>query len=145
MSALTVAANTSKQLDFGIQLPTNLWSTYHPKWGNISYKLYIQQRSQSPMACLEWNCMQKEIVIIGLVTRVPPSFKKPFEEKQVYKDKKGEENASMTVTMDKTCVIPGERLHFKVEIWNGTKLPLGSAKMFLHQVNKYFKRFLKDS
>ncbi|OXA38267.1 hypothetical protein Fcan01_27033, partial [Folsomia candida] len=115
-----LAADTLTKIPFYFPLPLDLWPSFVVLNAFYWYGLMLMARSQSQYGRRESFILKRDILIIGNVEK---ENSKPISKITTFTTPSKEE-VKMRVCLKTRRAIPGDRVPFRVEVWNGKSLPL---------------------
>lgn len=83
---ITISPKTKMEVDFEVNLPSSLWSTFIGTLGYTVYRLIIVGRPNSPSFSKEGLLYHNEIAIIGSVDPIKDGFTSAIDETRVTND-----------------------------------------------------------
>ncbi|XP_035708012.1 uncharacterized protein LOC118435722 [Folsomia candida] len=116
-------ADTPTKISFSLPLSLDLWSSFVVHNAYSWYGLMLTARSQSQYGRKETFILKRDIVIIGNVEKEKAEFSEPIK-KISNSVTPSNEVVKMRVCLKTGCAVPGDRVPFRVEVWNGGTLPL---------------------
>ncbi|OXA38265.1 uncharacterized protein LOC118433297 [Folsomia candida] len=123
--------DTPTKISFSLPLPLDLWSSFVVTNAFSWYGLMLTARSQSQYGRKETFILKRDILMIGNVEKDKVPFSEPLKKITTFTTPAKEE-VKMRVCLKTRCATPGDRVPFRVEVWNGKSLPL-SVKATLQQ------------